>query len=844
MFTWWISWTWAWVLWSSWAHLTVNAMWAAGIIQQEVGAGRNVTAVGTKKEVQLGPGMGGSAVQTLGREGAQHFATQPTPQTAVVGSTAVLPCRVINKVGHLQWTKDGFGLGTERDLFGFSRYAMIGSDDEGDFSLKIQPVLLEDDSLYQCQVSASDGVPGIRSHPARLTVYVPPDPPRVKPPILRATAGMTVTLECESRGGRPPPEIQWVDDNRRENIRTGAVLATEAMPDGKRVTVRSRLSFTPRRSHHNSTVTCLTSNQALTSPLISSIQLSVLFPPEVRLHVRPQQLIEGDDATFICSALANPSIITYRWYHNSQELQNETSRTLTLYKISRNLHQDAISCEVSNKVGTSRKTQSVHVQYGPMFRALPRDVMAETGKEVVLKCDVDSNPPATIVWLQEGSDKIIGTGRELVVVVGSSTAGVYTCVATVRGFPDLRGRLRVLVKGPPTIVSAGEQQGRMGDTVTLECSTVSIPSPIRITWTYNGREIDLSDPHYEVVEDEQEEGLRNILVIHDADTQDFGAYNCSVVNEYGVARKQIRLNEEKTVPVLLLVGGVVALVVVAVVVASLVLCNKRHSTIKERSQRLRGSVYDYLGRRTVRFSKGSPVPEKPLALTDVPGPPVANMYSVPSDSKLSELTPTTTPTHQPYDEITPTDETKVGVAQAFNRLSGDSGQTFIPDPDSEGGRGYVPFVDYHGRDYAPVANGRRASYSDLGPYSNPAPPTSVSSALPDFCTIRRGTRGHDLAVENGMNVLGTTNYQDTSTLRSNSSAQILSHHSPYSTVRSPPPPPYQKNFKIGSPRGVTSPTVTTSLTLSNSVVHTDEHGSPEAKYIFSPEAMMKPGTLV
>lgn len=33
-------------------------------------------------------------------------------------------------------------------------------------------------------------------------------------------------------------------------------------------------------------------------------------------------------------------------------------------------------------------------------------------------------------------------------------------------------------------------------------------------------------------------------MIHDADTHDFGAYNCSVVNEYGVARKQIRLNEE------------------------------------------------------------------------------------------------------------------------------------------------------------------------------------------------------------------------------------------------------------------------------------------------------------
>ncbi|XP_069947349.1 synaptogenesis protein syg-1-like [Cherax quadricarinatus] len=492
-----------------------------------------------------------------------------------------------------------------------------------------------------------------------------------------------------------------------------------------------------------------------------------------------------------------------------------------MYKISRNLHQDGISCEASNKVGTSKKTQSVHVQYGPMFRTLPLDVMAETGKEVVLKCDVDSNPAASIVWLQEGSDKIIGSGQELVVVVGSSTAGVYTCVATVRGFSDLQGRMRVLVKGPPTIVSAGEQQGRLGDTVTLECNTVSIPSPIRVTWTYNGRDIDLSDPRYEVVEDEQEEGVRNILVIHDADTHDFGAYNCSVVNEYGVARKQIRLNKEKRVPVLLLVGGVVALLLVAVIVAFLVLCTKQHSATKESS-----------------------VPEKPSALTVVSSSPVSNMYLAQSDTKLSEEH-TSTPTHS-RSEITPTEETKVRAAHALNRLSRDSGQTFIPDPDSDGGRVYMPFADYSRRDFAPVPIGRHASFSDLGPCANQ--PTTLSSPMPEFCTIRRVTRGNDLAGENCSNLLDTINYHNTSTLRQNGNAHNLSRHSAYSTVLattygSPPPPPYTKNSRIESPQGDTSPAEITSLTLPNSLVHA-ESGSQEAKYIFSPEAMMQPGTLV
>ena len=43
-----------------------------------------------------------------------------------------LPCQVENKRGMLQWTRDGFGLGIERNLTGFDRYHMVGSDEEGE----------------------------------------------------------------------------------------------------------------------------------------------------------------------------------------------------------------------------------------------------------------------------------------------------------------------------------------------------------------------------------------------------------------------------------------------------------------------------------------------------------------------------------------------------------------------------------------------------------------------------------------------------------------------------------------------------------------------------------------
>jgi len=105
---------------------------------------------------------------------------EPQDQTAVVGSRVTLPCRVMEKVGALQWTKDDFGLGQHRNLSGFERYSMVGSDEEGDFSLDIYPLMLDDDAKYQCQVGPGpQGEQGIRSRFAKLTVLVPPEAPKI-----------------------------------------------------------------------------------------------------------------------------------------------------------------------------------------------------------------------------------------------------------------------------------------------------------------------------------------------------------------------------------------------------------------------------------------------------------------------------------------------------------------------------------------------------------------------------------------------------------------------------------------------------------------------------------------
>ena len=52
----------------------------------------------------------------------QTFVEEPKSLSLQEGDNVTLACSVENKVGVLQWTRDDFGLGTDRELSGYSRY--------------------------------------------------------------------------------------------------------------------------------------------------------------------------------------------------------------------------------------------------------------------------------------------------------------------------------------------------------------------------------------------------------------------------------------------------------------------------------------------------------------------------------------------------------------------------------------------------------------------------------------------------------------------------------------------------------------------------------------------------
>nr|AAM75049.1 RE01586p [Drosophila melanogaster] len=534
----------------------------------------------------------------------QRFAMEPQDQTAVVGARVTLPCRVINKQGTLQWTKDDFGLGTSRDLSGFERYAMVGSDEEGDYSLDIYPVMLDDDARYQCQVSPGpEGQPAIRSTFAGLTVLVPPEAPKItQGDVIYATEDRKVEIECVSVGGKPAAEITWIDG--LGNVLTDNIEYTVIpLPDQRRFTAKSVLRLTPKKEHHNTNFSCQAQNTADRTYRSAKIRVEVKYAPKVKVNVMGSlpggaggsvggagggsvhmstgsRIVEHSQVRLECRADANPSDVRYRWFINDEPIIGGQKTEMVIRNVTRKFNDAIVKCEVQNSVGKSEDSETLDISYAPSFRQRPQSMEADVGSVVSLTCEVDSNPQPEIVWIQHPSDRVVGTSTNLTFSVSNETAGRYYCKANVPGYAEISADAYVYLKGSPAIGSQRTQYGLVGDTARIECFASSVPRARHVSWTFNGQEISSESGHdYSILVDAVPGGVKSTLIIRDSQAYHYGKYNCTVVNDYGNDVAEIQLQAKKSVSLLMtIVGGisvVAFLLVLTILVVVYIKCKKR-----------------------------------------------------------------------------------------------------------------------------------------------------------------------------------------------------------------------------------------------------------------------------
>eukprot|EP00092_Neocalanus_flemingeri_P060297 GFUD01072253.1.p1 GENE.GFUD01072253.1~~GFUD01072253.1.p1 ORF type:complete len:437 (+),score=146.30 GFUD01072253.1:40-1350(+) len=312
----------------------------------------------------------------VGGPARQYFLSTPHNTTVTAGHQARLACSVGNLAGTCQWTRDGFALGTDRNLPGFSRYLMAG-DREHVCDLSIDPALPVDEGEYRCQVSGGHGVGPISTAPVTLSVNSEPGQPYIvqarEEDMVEIKEGEEVELECQSQGGRPPAEIQWWDGEGRRIV-SDVTEHVKRMEDRKTFKTVSTLKFTPDQPMR---IKCSAHNDQFPDTKQSD-GMEVVFKETMRMVTKTLK----EEESFEVKCEDNDSEkLRYKWLINEKEILSESKNILKIEHFVKAHDKSIIKCFVEDDEGQRKVMKIVQLQLGYLDDTKGQHALARSQEE-------------------------------------------------------------------------------------------------------------------------------------------------------------------------------------------------------------------------------------------------------------------------------------------------------------------------------------------------------------------------------------------------------------------------------------------------------------------------------
>ncbi|XP_073785821.1 kin of IRRE-like protein 3 isoform X7 [Danio rerio] len=504
------------------------------------------------------------------------FSQQPQDLVVVAGQPVTLPCSIPGYHGVVLWLRDGLALGVGRDLSGYPRYAVVGDHGSGEHHLRIQKVELMDDAVFECQAIQA----AMRSRPARLTVLVPPDDPMITGgPVVSLRAGDPLNLTCHADNAKPAASIIWI---RNGEVLNGAMYSKTLLRDGRRESTVSTLYISASNIESGQKIICRASNKAVPNGKETSVTIDIQHLPLVNLSVEPQPVLEGNLVKFHCSAKANPPVTQYKWAKGGSVIKEVSGDTYEVI-VDHSFFTEPVSCEVTNPLGSTNISRNVDVYFGPRMAAEPQSLQVDLGSDAVFNCAWTGNPSLTIVWMKRGSGVVLSNENILTLKsVRQEDAGKYVCRAVVPRVGAAEKEVSLTVNGPPTISSTQTHQAPHGEKGQIKCFIRSTPPPDRIAWSWKETVLESgTSGRYTVETVSTEDGVLSTLTMSNIVPADFQTiYNCTAWNSFGSDTEIIRLKEQDSLPVAVIIG-----VAVGAFVAFIVLMGTIGAFCCTRSQR-------------------------------------------------------------------------------------------------------------------------------------------------------------------------------------------------------------------------------------------------------------------
>uniref|UniRef100_A0AC35G811 Ig-like domain-containing protein n=1 Tax=Panagrolaimus sp. PS1159 TaxID=55785 RepID=A0AC35G811_9BILA len=523
--------------------------------------------------------------------GKQRITEGPSDVISRFGETIVFKCRVDDQEGAVQWLKNGFGLGSTRDLPLYKRYSMIGRSSLGEYHLQIENSTFDDEAQYECHIEETATSASQTSAAASLKIISEPEPPKLltNKTKISLEEGQNIDLTCQAQNGRPASQLAWVILENRDSTKVLHWLGNSSkilkntnfhgneeeapynvairndnkpLPNGLE-TSTSRISFPISKLDDQGHIACIALHPTYTtSHKIASLPLDVLYAPnvEIKLDETRSSLEEGGQVVLTCHVEAKPlENLKIYWTKNDKPLEPSGPQTVIVRNIRMEDNEHKVICHAENSVGKGEAIYKLDIHYGPRIMTTSQTKAVQRGEPVTFICEATGNPKPTIYWRHKNSDQLVGQGNKLTLdSVNPSQVGEYECVASVHGFEDARMKNFLHLKGPPIIEFTDSLIEHDKSKVVMTCKVRGKPFPKNIMWIHNGQVINFgaTKGRMQAQEKHQEYGMESKLTIFRVTENDYGIYNCSATNEYGSDSMIAELKELTLIEQLVHYGGV------------------------------------------------------------------------------------------------------------------------------------------------------------------------------------------------------------------------------------------------------------------------------------------------
>ncbi|XP_076632643.1 sticks and stones isoform X2 [Colletes latitarsis] len=480
-----------------------------------------------------------SATTLVKGEGGQYFRVRPRNSSVVEGGEVTIPCEVGNRVGIVQWVKDGFAYVIQQtgEIVGHPRLRLIGDQNAGIYNLRITNASVMDDGEYQCQVG-----PFLRTKPIRANAHliVISRPQKVEisnypnEEKIEVKVGETRRLECIVRSAKPAASIVWYRANVQ--IKGGDTIITPISIEGDKklqkpgenkkellkYDTHGSITIVPTADDNDIDYTCEANHPAipLGLPLRDTIKLSVFYlpgTPYIEGYTEGETVKRGQQLELTCRSRGGNPPAQIVWYRNNEQV-------MTVYRTKNSVSESVLSivakaqdnnaryrCEVSNIM--SVEPMKVHVDLTVLFAPSGVTIIgpteAKADEQVVITCTTEnSNPPADIRWNVDGHNLEsnasrtepapqggwITTSNVTFTINRTSRSIVVICDASnVKLTENVVKAHTINVIYPPSQLSiTGYAEGTRidaGTVLNLMCTAISGNPLATLTWYKNNRKI-------------------------------------------------------------------------------------------------------------------------------------------------------------------------------------------------------------------------------------------------------------------------------------------------------------------------------------------------------------------